>query len=75
MAKDKGGDVVKLEKTYAVRLTEKEMAAVASCITAYFNRLTFAKQAVPPAVAGHVTQALYKMREAAQKNGIVMVQQ
>lgn len=71
---DDGTNVIELEKTYPVRLTEREMAAVARCMTAYFNRLTTEKKSVPVDIAVHVQQSLQKMKAACEGAGIILAQ-
>ena len=56
---------VKAVKEYSVRLTEKEMAAIAKCMASYFQRLTQAKQTIPVEVAENVHTALHKIKAAA----------
>lgn len=61
-----GSNVIDIEETYAVRLTQREMAALARLCAAYFQRATQAKLEVPVEIAAHVTQALYKMKDAVE---------
>jgi DNA mismatch repair protein MutH len=61
----------KYDKTYVVRLSDKEMAALAQCVAAYFNKLTAEQKTIPVNIAEYVTNALYKMREASTKNAIL----
>lgn len=75
MSKTLGDDnVIELEKTYSVRLTEKEMAALARCMTSYFNRLTHEKVSIPVDIAVQVAQSLQKMKAACEGAGIILAQ-
>lgn len=63
------------EKTYTVRLTEREMQTIANAIGAYFNHLTANKRVIPPAYAIVITEALQKFKAATEgKSVIVRVQ-
>lgn len=63
------------DKTYTVRLSEREMAAIGACMTAYFNRMTAAKVSIPVAYAELVMSALQKMKAASEGKAVLVIAQ
>lgn len=67
------GDGKTYLKTFSVRLSDLEMAAIAACLAGYFNRLTANKQTIPVEYAELVVQAMQKMKAAAEGNPVLVV--
>ena len=60
------------DKSYTVRLTEKEMQTIANCMTAYFNHMTAIKKTIPLSHADHVFSALQKMKAACEGKAVLV---
>ena len=66
-------DTKDYDKTYMVRLTEKEMQTIANCMSAHFEHMTRNKRILPPETANHVFTALDKMKKACEGKAVLVV--